>query len=67
MLKIDKIQGKKWLEYDKIQNKIIQITLNLKRKRAFLLLFAHLIVPLDKVLTLENKKENGFSFCILLT
>ena len=46
MLKIDKIQGKKWLEYDKIQNKIIQITLNLKRKRAFLLLFAHLIVPL---------------------
>jgi len=37
------------------------------RKSKKILLFAHLIVPLDKVLTLENKKENLFSFCILLT
>ena len=42
MPKIDKIQGKKWLEYDKIQTKIIQITLNLKRKTSFSFAFCSL-------------------------
>ncbi len=33
----------------------------------FILYCAHLIVPLQKVLTLDYKNKNYFLFCIVLT
>jgi hypothetical protein len=51
------------------QNRHTLFRSKVKEKQVFLLHFAHLIEPLTslKVLSFENEKKNGFSFCILLT